>query len=132
MEEYARLFGIQDQIIFAGRVSGLDLPRFYCSCDVLVTASIHEGVCVPILEAFASGKPVLVPDVTAMPETANGGGVIYRSNSVDDFVDKVRRLQRDETLRLRLGRKGRSIAMRHDIARVSRQYTLHVNDILKR
>lgn len=73
-----------DKVIFTGKVSDNDLPKYYASSDAFVTASLHEGFCVPIIESFASGKPAVVPDRAAMPEVVADGGLIY-DGSMEDF-----------------------------------------------
>jgi glycosyltransferase involved in cell wall biosynthesis len=90
--------GVKGAVKFAGRVSDTELPGYYRACDAWVTASEHEGFCVPIVEAMATGKPVIVPDVTAMPETAGEGGLVYRPGDTAAAADAVRKLTDDKEL----------------------------------
>jgi glycosyltransferase involved in cell wall biosynthesis len=131
LENYAKALEVEDQTIFLGDVSDEELPQIYAACDVFITASLHEGVCVPILEAFAAAKPALVPDLTAMPETTDGGGLVYQWDSIADLVQKVRILRADKTLRLRLGRIGLEKVARQDTARVCREYRLSLDQIVR-
>jgi len=52
------------------------LPRYYRTADVFVTASVHEGFCLPVAEAMSCGTPCVVPDVSATPETMGSGGMV--------------------------------------------------------
>ena len=45
--------------------------------DLLLSASEHEGFCVPLVEAFHKGIPVVAFAATAVPDTMDGGGVLY-------------------------------------------------------
>jgi glycosyltransferase involved in cell wall biosynthesis len=45
--------------------------------DLFLCASEHEGFCVPLVEAFYKGVPVLAYAATAVPVTLDGGGVLY-------------------------------------------------------
>ena len=54
----------------AGPVSVAALAAFYRRADAFVTASEHEGFCVPVLEAMAFGLPVVARACGAIPETA--------------------------------------------------------------
>jgi glycosyltransferase involved in cell wall biosynthesis len=59
-----------------GAVSGGALRAFYERADVFVTASDHEGFCVPLIEAMAFDIPVVARATTAIPETLGGAGLL--------------------------------------------------------
>ena len=52
------------------------LGDYYRSADVFVSASVHEGFCVPILEAMHHGVPVVALAAAAVPETVAGAGLL--------------------------------------------------------
>lgn len=60
----------------AGPVSPAALAAFYHRADAFVTASEHEGFCVPVLEAMAFGLPVVARGCGAIPETAGGAALL--------------------------------------------------------
>jgi glycosyltransferase involved in cell wall biosynthesis len=62
---------------FLGHVSNEELSALYDVADVFLCASEHEGFCVPLMEAFHKGVPVLAYAATAVPATMDGGGVLY-------------------------------------------------------
>lgn len=64
---------------FLGHVSNEELTALYDVADLFLCASEHEGFCVPIIEAFHKGVPVLAYASTAIPATMDGGGVLYES-----------------------------------------------------
>ena len=113
---------LEDRIIFVGRVSDEDLPKYYAAADVFVTASLHEGFCVPIIEALASGKPVIVPNITAMPEVAGDAGLVYEYESMDDFVSKAKMLKNDCDLRAQLSRKAKERSEDFDLKNSVKKY----------
>jgi glycosyltransferase involved in cell wall biosynthesis len=115
LETLAGELGMKDLVKFAGRVADEDLPGYYRACDAWVTASEHEGFCVPVVEAISAGKPVIVPDVTAMPETANSGGLTYPGGDMDGFVRQVRALTGDKTLYESLAARAHEHAKAFDI-----------------
>jgi glycosyltransferase involved in cell wall biosynthesis len=59
-----------------GRVPRADLVAFYRSATAFVTASEHEGVCLPLIEAMGFGVPIIARACTAVPETLGGAGVL--------------------------------------------------------
>jgi glycosyltransferase involved in cell wall biosynthesis len=62
---------------FMGHITNEDLTSFYDIADVFVCASEHEGFCVPLMEAFHKGVPVVAYAATAVPATMDGGGVLF-------------------------------------------------------
>lgn len=130
LETYVRLNDMSKQIIFTGRIADEELPNFYFGCDALVTASLHEGVCVPVLEAFAAGRPVIVPNNTAMPETTKGIGLIYHSYSIKGLIDKIKLLKNNGELRSMLGKVGKNIVAQYDIKKVSKEYKNYIDEVV--
>ena len=62
-----------------GHVSNEELAAYYEVADVFLSASEHEGFCVPLIESFHMGVPVIAYAATAVPATMDGAGVLYTS-----------------------------------------------------
>jgi glycosyltransferase involved in cell wall biosynthesis len=62
---------------FAGHVTNEELSAYYEVADLFLCASEHEGFCVPLVEAFHMGVPVVARAATAVPATLDGAGVLY-------------------------------------------------------
>ena len=62
---------------FVGQVTDEELVAYYDVADLFLCASEHEGFCVPPLEAFYKGVPVLAYAATAVPRTMDGAGVLF-------------------------------------------------------
>jgi glycosyltransferase involved in cell wall biosynthesis len=60
-----------------GHVTNEELTALYDVADVFVSASEHEGFSVPPIEAFYKGVPVVALAATAVPDTMDGGGILY-------------------------------------------------------
>lgn len=60
-----------------GHVSNEELTALYDVADLFLSASEHEGFCVPLVEAFYKRIPVIAYAATAVPDTMDGGGVLY-------------------------------------------------------
>lgn len=54
---------VLDQVYFPGLISQADLPRYYRSADLYLSASHSDGSSISLLEAMACGKPALVSDI---------------------------------------------------------------------
>lgn len=60
---------------FAGPVEDAALAACYRNADVFVTASEHEGFCIPLVEAMAYDLPVVARACAAVPDTLGGAGI---------------------------------------------------------
>ena len=69
---------------FLGHVSNEQLSAMYDIADLFLCASEHEGFCVPLIEAFYKGVPVLAYAATAVPATMDGAGVLYESKDAGE------------------------------------------------
>ena len=76
LQSLADDLGIADDVIFVGGVPLEDTALFYRAADAFVYPSLNETFGLPILEAMASGCPVVTSDISAMPETAGGAAVL--------------------------------------------------------
>ena len=68
--------GIAEDVLFVGGIPLAETVPFYRAADVFVYPSHNETFGLPILEAMATGCPVVTSDVTAMPETAGGAAML--------------------------------------------------------
>ncbi len=81
-----------EHVHFTGHVSDEELVAYYDVADLFLCASEHEGFCVPLVEAFYTGVPVLAYAATAVPSTLDGAGVLFHDrdpNHVASLMDVV-------------------------------------------
>jgi L-malate glycosyltransferase len=77
---------------FLGHVANEELTAYYELADLFLCASEHEGFCVPLVEAFHMGVPVLAYAATAVPATMDGAGLLYDHKDplqVSGLIDAV-------------------------------------------
>ena len=72
----ASRLGIEDDVIWVGGVPLEETVLFYRAAEALVYPSFNETFGLPILEAMATGCPVVTSDISAMPETAGGAALL--------------------------------------------------------
>lgn len=83
-----------------------ELGLLYASSEALLYPSLYEGFGLPILDAFASGVPVITSNVSSMPEVG-GDAVLYVDPlNVKDIKDKLNMIFSDNKLREELIKKG--------------------------
>jgi len=71
---------------FLGHVSNEELSALYDVADLFLCASEHEGFCVPLVEAFHKGVPVVAYASTAVPATMDGAGILYDTKDPADIA----------------------------------------------
>jgi glycosyltransferase involved in cell wall biosynthesis len=78
--------GLSENIEIIPWVTLTELPLYYASCDAYVSSSAWETFGLPVLEAMASGKPVVGPSTGSYPEIikASEAGEIYQGESIDE------------------------------------------------
>ena len=105
-EEFSRSL---PEAFFTGYLTGKDLAAAYASADIFVFPSTTDTFGNVIIEAQASGVPVVVSDSGGPKElvTENETGLITKSHDVDDFVRAIRTLVVDRSLRERMGSRAR-------------------------
>ncbi len=114
--------GLDDAVIFAGSVTGAELEAYYRGADVFVSASDHEGFCVPLAEAMGHGLPIVAYGVTAVPETVAGAGLVLPDKAPVTFAAAVGRVLSDPELQSVLARAGRARAAEFDLAASTRRF----------
>lgn len=91
-------------------VSDIEKRALLQATQGLAFTSLYEGFGLPILEAFASGAPVITSNCTSMPEVAQDGGILVDPYNVDDIRDALHRLIEDDSLIRSLTSKGMRIS----------------------
>ncbi|MSQ93143.1 MAG: glycosyltransferase [Gemmataceae bacterium] len=91
-QSLAEQLGVAKRVHWIGQLDDADLARAYRSADVLVMPSLHEGFCLPVVEAMACGLPVIASRSPALPETVGDAGLTFVPNDVEDLVRKIRRV----------------------------------------
>ncbi|MFA5181194.1 MAG: glycosyltransferase [Syntrophales bacterium] len=97
-------------------ISPLSMRSAYQAADVVLNTSFSEGLSNVLIEAIASGKPLLATDIEGnrWPVQGNGEdrpcGLLYDPQSMDDFIGKAIRLVDDGALRTVLAQTSRERA----------------------
>ncbi len=125
--------GIADRCWFAGDRD--DVDRLLPELDVFVLPSLNEGISNTVLEAMASGLPVIATRVGGNPELVIDGenGFLIPVEDVDGLAVRMDELLRDSDLRQRMGSAGRSrIEDRFNWDHTVRAYTAIYESLLER
>lgn len=125
LEQAARGVGASARIIFVGPVA--DPAPLYRSLDIFAVSSLTEQMPLSVLEAMASGLPVLATDVGDIREMLGPTGVrgetLVRPRDLDAYADALAALALDAARRLQLGDQNRQrCVQRYALQNMIRSY----------
>lgn len=127
--------GLSRQVEILGTLDRAQKLRFLREIDVFVLPSVTtESKGLPVLEALASGVPVVVSRQGSLPELveATGGGVVHESGDPEDLAAKLADLLRDHEGRRAMTERGRASIFEKFSARRMAEDTMAVFAKLKR
>ena len=101
LKALAEQLGIADDVVWVGGVPLEETVQFYRAADVFVYPSFNETFGLPILEAMATGCPVVTSDTSAMPETAGGCALLADPHDPESIADAIVKACGPEGERLR-------------------------------
>jgi glycosyltransferase involved in cell wall biosynthesis len=97
---------IGEAVRFLDHVPEEDLPGLYNAAAVAVLPSVYEGFGLPVLEAMASGTPVVCAAAAALPELAGDAARLFPPGDADALAKALGQLILDPALRADLARRG--------------------------
>ena len=74
---------LEKQVRFITELQDAELPSLYRLAGVLAYPSLYEGFGIPVIEAMATGCPVLASDAPCLPETAGGAAMLCNPTDPD-------------------------------------------------
>lgn len=98
--------GLEMQVRFLGYCPRDEMPALYRQAACLVFPSLFEGFGMPVLEAMASGCPVVCSDTSSLPEVAGDAALLVAPEDPEGLADAVRQVLVDRDLRSDLRRRG--------------------------
>jgi len=119
-------------IRFLGSVAPAVMPEIYDAADIFVNASVVDNQPVSILEAFASGLPVVstpTGDISSMLR-AGEAGVLVDADDPDALADVVTRLLNEPELSITIARRAREEAERYTWRRVGAEWNALYAELL--
>jgi glycosyltransferase involved in cell wall biosynthesis len=121
----AQQFGVSDRVTFAGAVGQNEIRSYYGRADVFALPSFAEGIPVVLIEAMATGLPIVASRITGIPELVTEGtsGLLAVPGRLDQLVEALAGLlTAPSDARAAMGRAGRdTVAAEFDLERTAQQ-----------
>jgi glycosyltransferase involved in cell wall biosynthesis len=102
--------GLTGYVRSVGEATEPELRAAYHASDVLLFPSLYEGFGFPVLEAMASGLPVVTSGAGGLAEVAGSAAVVVGGREAEPYVTAVRRVAENRHWRDQLVARGRSHA----------------------
>ncbi len=93
-------------IIFVPYVESADLNAIYCAADLFAFPSLNESFGLPVLEAMASGTPVITSNITSLPEITGDAAITVDPLDISALAEGMHRILTDEKLSASLRERG--------------------------
>lgn len=98
LEEPKKL-GIEDKVKFLGFVPTEEMPSLLTGATAFIQPSLWEGFGIPVVEAMATGIPVITSNVSSLPEVVGKSGLLVDPYSIDQMEQAMRAMLTDRRLR---------------------------------
>jgi len=128
-ETYIQDLRISECVRWIGFVAEEDKPVLYRNAEAFVFPSRHEGFGLPVLEALASGTPVVTSNSSSLPEVVGDAAFAVDPDNAREMAGAIISLVLEENIRAELQKKGREQAGRFSWEKTATE-TLRVYDRL--
>ena len=110
LERMARDLSLMDRLHLVGAVGQDDITAYFGTADVFCLSSFAEGVPISLMEAMASGLPVVAPRLMGIPELVEDdvSGLLFAPARSDELADALRALAEEPERRREMGTAGRA------------------------
>ena len=124
LEKMSKELGIEKNVEFVGRVPREDTAPFYREANIFVLPSFNEGMSNAMLEALASGLPLIATDTGGTKELLEDGknGFIIQMKNSEDIAEKIKRLIDNPELRQKMAEESRKKALEMSWEKVAENY----------
>jgi glycosyltransferase involved in cell wall biosynthesis len=123
LEDQVERLALGEQVQFLGMRD--DVPQCLRELDIFVLPSRFEGLPLTVIEAMATGLPVVATNVGSMAELVEEGvnGFLVEPENPPVLANAIARLVSDERLRRQMGQQGRKMAVaQFDLQAAARQH----------
>lgn len=107
LQRFAEELGVRSSVRMTGLITDRELGEAYAGASVFACASLHEGFCVPLVEAMSFGLPVVARSAGAVPETLGGAGLLLDTDDPLVWASSIRQVLENPVLRTALADLGR-------------------------
>lgn len=132
LRHLAESLGVQNDVTITGFRSHDEIPQVYATASLYVHPSLVESFGFPVIEAMASGVPVIVSNKTCLPEISGGAGIVVEGTDVQELAAAMARVLTDTDLAGDMVRRGLERAKQLSWKRTARETLVAMREVVKR
>ncbi len=106
VNELIKQYGLETNIIRPGQIEEDELVVFYNLATIYVQPSLYEGFGLPVLQAFASGTPVVSSDRGSLTEVGGRAAVYFDPTNMKQFISVTQELLQNGSVLDKLSKLG--------------------------
>ncbi|KKP84928.1 MAG: Glycosyltransferase [Candidatus Moranbacteria bacterium GW2011_GWF2_35_54] len=125
---------LENFVQFLGRIPREETAPYYQEASLFVLPSLNEGMSNAMLEALASGLPILATQTGGTEELVEDGinGFVIKMKDPKDLADKIEMILKDDGLRVQMGLASRKKAQEMSWKNVAQKYFELYEEIVKK
>ncbi len=133
VEKKVKEMGLESRTRFLGVLRGEQLVEAINACEIFLMTSTSENQPMSMLQAMASGLPVVIANAGGSPEYVEEGesGHIVESSNIKVFADRVLELLQNEELAQKMGERGRAISLQFSPEKITAQFEEIYKNLVK-
>lgn len=122
--DLAQALGISEKVKFPGRIMPPDVVEIYHGATVFATASETETQGIVLIEAAATGLPLVAVDAGAVRELCQDrkNGILCQPGDITGITDALVKILKEPKLQEKYGKKSLEIAQKHDLNRTLKRF----------
>lgn len=130
--ELVKKMELEENIIFVGKVPQEQICKYYSSADVFVLPSLYEGFPVSLLEAMATGTPIVATDVCGVSEFVRNGrnGYLVRPKDPKEIAERVLLILENSKLRETISKNNLNDSNNYDQSKLINKLEKLYNKVL--
>ena len=121
---------VASRISEMGYVSQQDLPILYAGASMFVFLSLYEGFGRPVVEAMASGVPVITSNISSLPEITKDAALLVDPENIDDIAQAVSKVYENQSIKDTLIERGSKRALDFSHQKFGKRLVEFYNNIL--
>ena len=124
LQTLATTLGLAEAVEFSGRIDNASIPRLYSTADCMINSSTVDNMPISILEAFASGVPVISTDAGGIPDLVDHQvtGLLAPVGDAEGLARETLRVLQDSVLYADLRRAAYEEAQKYSWPQVRQQW----------
>jgi glycosyltransferase involved in cell wall biosynthesis len=130
-KELSKALKIQDNSKFLGFINDKELAQYYATSDLFVIPSKFEGFGQIIIEALASGTPVICTNIPPMSNLIEKAGLTFTLNSPKDLSKKIIEFFQNKELYEKLKKNTLNVANKYSWSIIGKKYEKYIKKVIK-